>query len=411
MHFQAAFVLDIGLKLKPSDLICFIILIFSFTNINFKTKLFSLPLFILFFILPFFSTLYHFINLGNLSIFNEYPELFKTARYNPFIASIQGIVYGLMIYSLISNVVLKSDLADKYIHLFTISGTAVNFYALFAMIWVGQLGMFDLVPSFLDVRNSNPIDYPYRTIGFSNEPGSFAFLASLVTIFSFYHCRKFPTIKNLLLLFINFIASIFTFSASIFLFYFIILVYFMRTRFFIILLISVLIVMPIISNFDSDTLYLVQYLLVDRPFEFISIIFSFSEATIDGSGGQRASTFLAGLGVAALTYFIGTGPGNSYLYMFDSARILNLTSKVFEPGIFPQNIFTHTIAEYGLIGLVCIFLFIIRLFIKTPITTKIMALHFIIFGLSISPTYSIYLYIGLAFGLTKFESKSDKFLF
>jgi len=284
---------------------------------------------------------------------------------------------------------------DLFARRYVFATSVISVYSLYAIFFVGQLGYPDLVPDYLDRRNFDPSLGHFRTVGFSNEAGTFAplIMSSLLTLSVTAIRRK------MLHIVIQVITLALTFSAPALLCFLVLLILYalkyMRPLLFVVALPFViypvyLIVYQIIEN------PFLNYMIYQRPMDFIMAIFGY--ATTDFSGGQRAASLLYGIEVSKYNYFLGVGPGLSPFYFDLVSSDVPIASTIMRPGIFSLNMYTHALSEFGMLGFLTLLLFILTYSLDV-IRTKKYVIHnmglmiiFCIFGIGISPIYASILF-------------------
>lgn len=397
-HAQAALVIPLVGNFRVSDLCLIVLLSFTLSSYTTTIRPYHLPLFILFGFLPFYNLItLHFTGwtADNLDLRSAVGE---SLRYHPIISIFQATLYGLMILVLISQIRLNVSQTLKLNKIFIYSGTLVAIYAHYGMFGVAQMGLPDIIPDILDRRNSQPEDFSWRMMGLSNEPGTFAYVTSLALL-SLLHTKVVFGLKKKIIVLILSSATVFSMSAPALVFWLIYIMFsltsFARISIFIVSVSLLFYVITELFTVSEDTLWFVTFYTFGRIQEFIMALAS-GASTYDYSGGQRAATFLYGITIAEHTNFLGTGPGMS-IYAYEAVKDdILVHSRILQDFIFPQNIYTFTFAEYGLLGLASLLIFILGYYFarhgdQTHARWTVAA--FSIFGLAIAPIYATFIFI------------------
>ena len=334
-------------------------------------------------------------------IANHSSEISDNIRYHPIISISQAIVFGIICF--FSIVVLRQKSYLRVMQLrkvFLVTSTCVAIYALYGVFFVGLLGWPDLVPEIFDKRNSKPSEILWRSVGFSNEPGTYSFLCTCALLTAI-HGGVSTGIKKNIYIIINGIALLLTFSAPMFLFwggYFgkvFLSISWKNKLLLLTFVISILII--VLPTIPIEIVDFIRFMIIDRPIEFFDVIFSLSDESKDYSGGQRAATFIYGIMIGLKTYLLGSGPGLSIYYYDEVINTMPIYSKIIAPFIFPQNIYTFTFAEYGVIGLLLLLGFILYSLKEIPRNNDrffagALIGAFIIYGLAIAPVYATFIF-------------------
>lgn len=414
IFYQSAFVLPVGGSLKLYDILLFLYIVISlYSNSFIIANHKNIGLLIALVVSPGFGAIITGINQPFIPYYKTFPSAMESFRFNPIIAPALGIFYSFSCFFLVNYITLNKEIflnIHKIIRGFVLSGTIVSIYSIYAMVLVGNLDFPDIVPDILDNRNSQPEDYPLRTIGFSNEPGQFAFLISWVVIYLIFVKDLFQTKKQSLLLIINFIALVFTMSSSLVGFIFSIilgkLLFERKAKAFKFLIITLSSLAVVILTLKSSSYWsLAKYYFYEKIENYINPELS----GIDDSGVKRAFTERLGLEIFKGNPVFGVGSGNSYFYMHQYIDKINFYSNVLDYSVGPQNSYSMLLAEAGALGFIGFLFFFISImrqgfirlrrnsneneFLKASIIGTIVTLFFFI---SISPYYNLYLWFNIA---------------
>jgi hypothetical protein len=396
-HAQAALVIPLVGTIRVSDLCLIVLLLLTLSSSN-TIKQYHLPLFILFGFLPFYNLVTLHLTGWTTNHLDLRSAVDQSLRYHPLISIIQATLYGLMILALVTRVRLNDPQILKLNKIFIYFGALVAIYAHYGMFGVAQMGLPDIIPDLVDRRNSQPEDFPWRMMGLSNEPGTYAYLTSL-TLLSLLHTDVVFGLKKKIIFVILASATIFSMSAPALVFWLIYIICsltsFARISIFVISVSMLYLIIKEIFTVSDETLWYLSFYTFGRIQEFLLALIT-GASTYDYSGGQRAATFLYGITIAEHTNFLGTGPGMS-IYAYEAVRDdIIIHSSVLQRFIFPQNIYTFTLAEYGLIGLASLLFFIFGYYFarqRNQAHARWTVVAFSIFGLAIAPIYATFLFI------------------
>jgi len=391
---QAALILPIVGNIRLMDIFLFVLTLYKLMQLNFKIKnIENISLIILFLILPLVILTGVYLSEISTGTSRFSAAKIEDIRYSPAISALQAVIFGMLCISLVIGNKLTTLQLRRINQVYIYSTVIVLIYAIYAMIGVGQLGWSDLVPNILDRRNSQPEEMMWRMIGLSNEPGSFAYLTS-AALLSTIHSGAVEGKKRNAIIILLAIGNLFTFSGPAFLFwtvYGINYLFKLKKRIFsvVLLIIVISVILLNINSLNDQVISFLIYMFYERLTEFLSALMG--NTTNDYSGSQRAATFLYGIFILKYSYFMGTGPGLS-IFVYDQVKDqIQLESKIINDYIFPQNIYTFTAAEYGLMGVICLVIFIIGGFLRKSehgAYVKWIYVLFVIFGLALAPVYA-----------------------
>jgi hypothetical protein len=364
----------------------------------------------LFFIVsPLVSLIYYFIWLDASNYYQRFPEALTELRFN-----IYFIPFLIMLYYLFNWVTINYIIGsrwvfynrDKLVKIFVLSGTLVSIYSLYGLFFVYYLGFPDLVPAFLDFRNSNPT-FQIRPTGFSAEPSSYILMQSWIVLFLLFIPNLYSNSRKYILLLINGLVLILTLSSGIVAFLGAISVYFVFFQgfkkllgFIAVLSILIFVFLFFVNNYVN--IEYVQYTFYDKIVELFS-----PPETILSSGQFRSYTSWLGFEIFKDFPFFGVGGGNSYFFLFNYEKNISIRTYGFEltHSIAPMNIYTKVLAELGIFGFIFLIGFMFyslytfgklhnqNEFFKVGLIGTIMTLGFFF---SIYPEYSLFIWLNLA---------------
>jgi O-antigen ligase len=420
IYFQQVLVINIGGSFKIIDLICLPLFCKSIYSLLIKKRIdpTSFALFIFFLILSipgiittYFSHIYE-------EFFSYFPEAHSSLRFAPFISSLLTFLYCALNWSLFHEFASNKLIffhRDFIIKVFVVTGFIVCIYSIYAMIFVGNLGFHDLVPEFIDYRNSRPKDYPLRTIGLSGEPGQFAVILIWLCLLSFYVKDKFRFNLGYLILYTCIFALLFTFSTilisipiAIFLYLLIFEDYYKTFKIFIYFFSLAAILYTLLYIYELNDV--VDYFLFGKFFEYLN---PQNFDNITNSGVQRAFTSLLGLEIFFDYPIFGVGHGNSYFYMFKEIHKIDFYVDMLTYSTAPQNAHVMILAEVGVLGYLFflgINLYLLYFLYKNIRKSSRDNFNSVLFiGLianfialfSVYPIYSSYLWIGHFFAINQ----------
>jgi hypothetical protein len=417
IYFQQVFVINIGGSFKIFDLITLIITLWFVIYSDFK--IYSIQSLILFLFFCFFSGLgyfYFYLEDDILNYYVRFPEAAKVLRFNQIYSQIMTFIYCIFTWTCI-NAIAGSKLVflsrEKIYKYFVVTGTFISVYALYGMVFVGGMGMPDIVPDVFDYRNSQPEDYALRTIGFSSEPGQLAPILSWTVLYAYYANKIFTKYTRIIVLWVTSLALFFTFSSSLLallfswcLFIIIFSGNWARIRLFLTVLTCIYIIILMANYFEF--IDLLEYFFIGKFLEFIDP----SSAIGNNSGLQRSFTSLLGLEVFKSFPIFGVGAGNSYFFLHSHENNIGIWSDMLTYSTPPQNTHSMILAETGAVGYFIFIIFYITTIwvsVKEYIKTrdKMLKAHIIgtlaQFGFlfSVFPVYSIYHWFNISLLLNK----------
>lgn len=415
--FQQFPVLRIGGSLKLYEIIAIILVIFIIITAKIKPKidLISALVKTLFVISPIISLTYAYI-------FLDYPTSFYTTYRNEHLSlkfsysffPILQLLYMFFNYAVIITI-YKNDILyeklDKLIKTFVIIGTCIAIYSLFSMF------VIDLVPLLPElIQYKQP--YIMRSTGLSQEPSFYVLYQSWVTLFTYYSKRYFRKGVWLILLIINILSLLLTFSTTI--------LGLVAILFLSIFVLGSSLKTKLLAILASISFCLITYSIIVKKglwdlFEtlFINKLLNFvstPDQTLD-SGGFRSYTSRLGMFIFEDYKISGVGVGNSvyYMHIYDPKAEIVTYGETLSPGNFPQNLFSSVLAEQGLIGGIALFGFLIVVIYslwKNRKKNELCRVFFIggIFNIvtmfTIAPIYSLFLWVFLSLAMGYYKYKA-----
>ena len=412
IFFQQVFVINIGGSFKIPDLIC--LLIFLNTVYKFDFKIYTYPSIVLFFFFVVSSAIgfsYFLLTDGPSLYYSKFPIALTELRFNVYLAPIIVYLYCLITWNLVNQIAGFKGSKNKIILIYKwylLSAVLSCLYALYAMIFVGNLGFPDLIPSIFDFRNSRPVDYPLRTIGFCSEPGQLAVMLFWPLLYSVYIPNIFNSKIQIFFSVIILLTLLLTFSTFLLVFFGAWLGYEIlqskSKRILKILFILILVVTLLYFLLDYyNLLDLIEYYYVGKLKEFIDP----ANSTGDGSGNQRAYSSALGFLVFLDFPLFGVGAGNSYYFLHLHQFDLPFYSSMLTHTTAPQSSHSMVLAEQGFIGYSLLILFFTLLLISSYKKREVLNPTYIkcniigiatLFGalFAIYPIYSNYLWFNVA---------------
>ena len=257
-------------------------------------------------------------------------------------------------------IVFPVETKIKIIRNFINFGVFVALYSLWAMIFVGNLSFPDIVPSIFDARNSQPEDYSFRTVGFSDEPSmlfvTLNFLLFLMLSFGTRLGVRYLKSK----IFIVGLSLLLTFSSlmiSVILATFIYCLLKMDLR--------IMIRTMFIFGFATSLLYLIAKYLGIVSFLVYSFYFkflTFFSANLTVGAGFRSFTTRTGID-AVLQYPFGAGFGQHFVLWQTYLNEKGLSHPSLDYTSVVQSGLVQFALEFGIIGLL-LFIFYFYLVYK-----------------------------------------------
>lgn len=424
IFYQQVFVINVGGSFKIYEIVALLLLIIFFATT--QKKIYSkesLMLFLFFILLPPIGTISNLFNPVYEGYYQRFPEAANSLRFNRWFAA--PMIYLYYIFNwIVINYIIGSNLIYinrlKIVRLFVYSGSIVAFYALYGKFLINGHGFPDLIPGFLDYRNSKPSVQP-RPAGFSIEPGTYVLIQSWLVLYLCFFRNLFQ--RKLVyygLLSVNILALVLTMSSSlvglamgILIFYWIRGGVIRKIK-----MLASLFVLVILTLWIIDLLGLTHAL----EYVFIVKISNFFNSTnyqrITDSGEIRSYTTKLGIEIFKAYPIFGVGGGNSYFHMwfYDKSvqQIIRFDSA-------PQNAFAKVAAELGFFGLLSLIAFFSKLLIKTYKYVKIskcdpflkagfIGVIMTIFMLNaIYPIYSLFIWVNIALTMNIIYYSNRKF--
>jgi O-antigen ligase len=248
----------------------------------------------------------------------------------------------------------------------------------------------------------------------SQEPSVYVLYQTWIVLFSYYSKKLFRK-TGFVLIGINTLSWILTFSTALLAFFAILTVSFFvleiprRIRYFSVLIMGVIVLggVTFIAKNNEVSAYL-NLIYVNKALDF----FTFPDHT-RSSGAMRIYTVRLGYEIFKEHPVVGVGVGNSVYHMNGHDSKTGIRGARLNPGIFPLNTFCCVLAEQGLIGGIALVGFIWVIFRsswKHRNRDKLCKVFFIgtLFNistmLSIAPVYCLYIWVflSLSFGYYKY---------
>jgi O-antigen ligase len=412
IYFQQVFVVNIGGSFKIYDLLalstCLWLIACSEKKIYGSS---SLYLFLFFCVFSCVGYFYFYFLDDSVNYYIRFPEAKEKIRFNKFFAPLMVYAYCFFTWACINAITGSRRVyfeIERVYRYFVVSGTIIAIYALYGMIFVGAMGMPDIVPNLMDHRNSQPEDYALRTIGFSSEPGQLAPILSWTVLYAYYAKNMFSRFTRLVVLVMTGFALLFTFSSSLLAFLLSWCLFVLafsskwdKIRMLLMVTISFLIIIIVADHFEL--LDMLEYFFLDKFKEFIDP----SSAIGQNSGVQRAFTSLLGLEVFKNYPIFGVGAGNSYFFLHTHENQIHIWADMLTYSTAPQNSHSMILAEMGIIGYLTFIIFYFSMLWKAikeyrKSRDQMVKAHIIgtlaTFGFlfSVYPIYSFFLWFNIA---------------
>ena len=409
IFYQQVLVLNIGGSFKVYELIALIFVLFFLFGTKSIFGKHSLLLFLFFIVSPLMSFVFYFIWLDASNYYQRFPDALNDLRFNIYFIPILIMLYYIFNWVTLNYIIGSKWVfynRDKLVKIFIFSGTLVSLYSLYGLFFVYYLGFPDLVPSFLDYRNSNPT-FQIRPTGFSAEPSSYILMQSWIMLFLLFIPNLFKTPRRFILLLINGFVLVLTLSSGIVAFLGAIVMYYlffqgMKQKLGLLLILSVLILSFYFLVENYVNIEFVKYAFYGK----IGELFSPPE-TILSSGQFRSYTSWLGFEIFKDYPLFGVGGGNSYFFLYNYEKNISIQTYGFEltHSVAPMNIYTKVLAELGIFGFVFLIGFMLyslyifgklhrqNEYFKVGLIGIIMTLGFFF---SIYPEYSLFIWINIA---------------
>ncbi len=428
IFFQQVFVINIGGSFKLYEiaalLLCFIFIFYDRPKIYGNL---SAILFCFFVVVPTISLLFYLLDDSKYEYYIRFPEAVNSLRTNVIVAPIILLGYYIFCWTFINYTTVSCILYQnkvKLIRIFVITGTIVAIYNIYTYIFCYILQLPDIIPPFLDFRNT-PTQVTGRFCGFSSEPGTYIVIQTWVVYYLFFYTKiKIKYIK--LIKSINFISLIMTMSSLLIpsLLFFIIQLFKRASYIYKIKIICSLILITIsittlLNKYNLNSV--VRYILIEKIQNFLEP----SDNTLD-SGSYRNFTTRLGLRVFKDNQIIGAGGGTScfYLWKYEYDMGIKTWGECITATTYPQNSYSKILAELGMSG----FLFFISFYIyflflcykhrrdSQLLNVSMYGGLFMLFALTTTyPITSLFLWFNIAIALNtiyhiKYFKKLDRFL-
>jgi hypothetical protein len=360
IFYQQVVVINVGGSFKLYEFLGLILVVlFLLSDNKIIHSKHSLCLFIAFVLAPIPGNFINLLNPIKLSYYETFPAAATKLRFNIWIAPILIYLYYLLNWTVINSIIgskLVFQNHKKVIRVFIISGSLVSFYSLYGYFFVPR-GFPDLVPSFLDFRNSTPLN-SHRPAGFSAEPGSYILILMWQFLYLLYipHLFKEKIIQRGLLI-ITIVLLLLTQSSSLIAVFGAVVIYYFflngwssRLYLIITLLCLLVIVTYLIHYFELESL--VTYVFYEKVANFFS---KSDYSNFTDSGQIRSYTNYLGIQIFKDHPFFGVGGGNSYFYLW--AYEQGQPTGIITYDMLPQSTHGKILAELGLLGYIPFFLF------------------------------------------------------
>ena len=361
IFLQQVLVINVGGSFKLYEIIsialCVIFICYDRPKIYGKI---SAILFCLLIVIPTISLIFYLLDDTKYDYYLRFPDAANSLRTNVVLAPLILLIYYYFCW-IFFNYVTASDIVyqnkNKLIKIFIVTATVISIYNFYSYITVYLLGLPDIIPAFLDYRNS-PVQLTGRFCGFSSEPGTYVILQTWVVYYLWFYDGLKLRHKGMVKI-INFISLLMSMSSLLIPSLLIFFVQLFRKTSFAgkIRLIAIIIVIVIagsalIAKYNLDNL--VNYILVEKVQNYLSP----SDNTLD-SGAYRNYTTRLGLKVFENNMVIGCGGGASCFYLWKHEYDMGIVhwGERISATTYPQNIYAKVLAELGLCGFIMLVAF------------------------------------------------------
>lgn len=404
IFFQQVFVINIGASLKIYEILSFLFLFHFLFNLKIYTRK-NVLIFVLFAIIPLIN-IFLFRFQFDPNYYTRFSESSGTYRFDHRTTGVLIYIYTLLTFSVL-NFMTSSKYVytnqNKLIRYYVYGSVVTSLYCIYA-IFVNLFSLPDIIPSFLDYRNSKPSDQ-FRATGFSSEPGTLILSLSWSLFYILFHIELFSNKKRILFGTLIVITLLLTMSS---------------------MLLSIIICLIVnyvffekenrIKKLSNISLALIlctclSLLIFDFDFiiyTFLNKIFDFLNTPYDtlSSGSFRAFTSSLGMDIFYNFPIFGVGAGNSVYLMFQNEHHKDILvwGEVLTNSTYPQNSHAKILAEYGLIGYTCFAVYLFEILRKCYADSDdkikriglIGVINTIIMLFTIFPEYSLFIWINLA---------------
>ncbi len=409
IFYQQVMVVNVGGSFKVYELIALLFLVFYFLDVKVIYGRHSFLLFLFFVVSTVLSLIFYYFALDASDYYRRFPEAQEQFRFNIIFIPVLVLIYYFFNWVTINYIIGSRWVFDnryKLVKIFIFSGTLISIYSLYGFFFVYYMGFPDLVPQFIDFRNSSPT-FQIRPAGFSAEPSSYIVMLSWIMLFLFFLPNLYAKRKKFFLIFINGSVLILTLSSAILAFIGAILVYYMFfkgykkfLKFLVFFFVFIFFLSFFVNNYFN--LEFIKYTFYDKIVEILA-----PPETLINSGQFRSYTSWLGLEIFKEYPLFGVGGGNSYYFLFNFEKNIPIETYGYELSysVAPMNIYTKVLAELGLFGftfLMCFLFYTLYKFVKfhkeddffrIGLMGVTMTLGFFI---SVYPVYSLFLWINIA---------------
>lgn len=406
IFFQQVFVFNVGGSFKIYELISLILCgIFIFIDRPIIYGNLSAVLFVYFVILPLGGLILYYASPLPYDYYQRFPDAVDTLRTNIIVAPLLLLIYYWFTWTVINYVISSKELyekRDKIIRLFIRVATIVAIYNFYAFVFVKYMGFPDIVPSFLDYRNS-PTYSTGRFGGFSDEPGTYIILQTWVVYYLVL--GKIDVRHRKLIFIINLVSWLMTLSsllipgiAILSMFY---LINNKRARIKIILWGAIVSLCSILLIRQYNLESLIRYMAKEKLENYLYG----ADHTLD-SGSFRNFTTRLGFRLFEDHPIFGTGPGTScfFIWHYEHEMGIKTWGETITKTTYPQNTYSKIAGEMGILGLGVFLVFFLLLLKKewdrrlSPFMfTSLAGTIFILVAYSTTyPETSLFLWLNIA---------------
>lgn len=408
--FQQFPVLRIGGSFKIYEVLALLLLV---TDCCYPQKLkiqgYGGILALLFFVVsPLLSYICSYIFLPYPKGYYDYYSEAQGIKFNYWIFPALQLLFMVMNFFMFNNMMKAAFIYEKFERfgkIFVMVGTLIAIYSIIAMFTVDVI---TYLPSFLQNKGTY---YSFRSLGMSQEPGQYVLYQLWVCLILYTIKDQYAKWKWCLLLGINVLSLCFTFSTLLVAFVGILLlgVFFFKNTFS--RRIKVISAIALTGIFGY---LLINHFGLTEIFNayFIQKVGNFVTApdhTLD-SGSFRSYTTRIGMEIFKDYPIFGVGVGNSmyYMYIYEFKMGIATFGEELSPTAFPQSLIASVFSEQGIIGGILLFLLLLHCFIKLwKFRNENKYFKMLLIGflfnlavmLTVAPTYTMYMWVFIAFSL------------
>lgn len=345
--FQQFPVLHVGGSLKIYEMLGLVML--WYYGVRLSNNIFTYMLFAFFVISPILSLMSFYMIDGDVaSFYRTYRETEENFRFNIYIFPLLQLLFMIICYVVYSNLYYNRWIYRNFEYVkkwIVIVGTCIAIYSVVSM-FIG-----DVVTKLPGVIQNKHI-YEFRSSGFSQEPSFYILYQGWIVLLAFFSHKTFNTLWWILIMLINILALIFTFSSTLVVFAGVVaMIVFVYSKLRYKLIYLALLAGGLSAGYIALSRYvdvkMLNYAFIDKIEDFI-----FGKDDAGGSGGFRHYESTLGWIMFKDNPVVGVGVGNSiyYMHVVDKKSSIIPMDEQLHPGSFPPNTFACVFAEQGVVG-------------------------------------------------------------